>query len=63
MYRDRLETIINELDDIIYHIRRGGVDPIALLGTNIEPSESLSSVEELEGAFNLIESFIDNKLS
>jgi len=60
MYKDRLEEVINELDDIIYQVRRGVIDPATLQGTNLNPTDCEHAAEKLENACTLVMQFIDN---
>jgi len=63
MYRERLEEVINELDDIIYQVRNGNLDPASLQGTNLSPVDCESAAEQLVQACDLVMKFIDNHFS
>jgi hypothetical protein len=63
MYRERLEEVINELDDIIYQVRRGVIDPATLQGTNLTTANCEFAAEDIESACILVMKFIDNHLS
>jgi len=63
MYKNRLEEVVNELDDIIYQVRRGVIDPASLQGTNLTPKNCEYAAEDLETACILVMKFIDNHFS
>jgi hypothetical protein len=59
MYRERLESVIDELDDIIFLIRNGNLDPANLEGTNLDPLNCVQESEQLVQACDLVIKFID----
>ncbi len=63
MYKDRLEEVVNELDDIIYQVRSGAIDPASLQGTNLNPANCEDAAESLAQACDLVIKFIDNHFS
>jgi hypothetical protein len=60
MYRERLESIVDELDNIIYQVKGGNFDPAALQGTNLNPTNCEEAAELLSDACDLVIKFIDN---
>jgi hypothetical protein len=63
MYRERLESVIDELDDIIYQVRNGNFDPASLQGTNLNPTNCESAAEQLVQACDLVMKFIDTNFT
>lgn len=63
MYKERLNGVIKELEDIAAQIRGGGIDSNTLHGTNLNPTNCIDAAESLDEACFLVMQFIDDNFT